>query len=249
MKGILLIIVATSCFIFSGCAKMLQPGSETDFSCSNKVDGVCADIHDVYENRKNIDALKRKIKLEKMGEKSDYISKRCGLYQVSGLQTAGTDYETCASMAESEYEETLAGLVNDEYQRASLAVNKFGGGTTDIIDIETGIAKREPDRVHKIWIAPYTNDAGDLVGGHYVFTVTKPSGWSVKVNKVHSEQEVDSIPSSVSDKTHTTSKLQDPVKKEKHADSSKQATTSKFPQKAQELIKGLNLGNVRMENE
>lgn len=245
-KSIFVITLVAFAFMFSGCAKMLQPGSEADFSCAGKPDGVCSDIHDVYENRQDISVLKRKIKLNKMGEKSEYISKRCGIYQVSTLKTAGSDYETCSDMAQKEYDETLDALVAEEYTNASLAARRFGGGTSDAIDIETGIARRSPDKVHKIWIAPYTNDAGDLVGGHFVFSVTKPSGWSIKVNKVRNPES--SVVNAEENSSNTVVK-QAGATQTAQPPKMDQETEKSLPQRAKNLIQGLNKGGINMERD
>lgn len=35
----------------------------------------------------------------------------------------------------------------------------------------------DPPRVQRVWIPAYVNSAGDLVAGHWIYLMLRPSGW------------------------------------------------------------------------
>lgn len=35
----------------------------------------------------------------------------------------------------------------------------------------------DPPRVQRVWIPAYVNNAGDLVAGHWIYLMLRPSGW------------------------------------------------------------------------
>lgn len=185
MRYITFLFLMAVMTLFSGCASMLTPNATDKFTCADKPNGVCADVNTVYDNRFDIDALKERLKVQKLGDRVDYIAKRCNIHKISGVPSSENDYESCVNSAGKEYDEQINTMAIEELERAQRMEVNYKSDTDQVIKLDKGEAKRSPDEIQKIWIAPYMNDNGDLVGSHYVFAVLNPSAWALKVFQVH----------------------------------------------------------------
>lgn len=167
-----LTILTVASLNFGGCAKALNPAGSSDFSCPNSENGVCASVKDVYQNRQDIEGYKNERAYKDLPSEDEYIQRECGVEKF--LEDENT-YRICKRKAKEEYKE----LVKNRHKKAigetknPLKNNSF----KNVVKAKEGIPIRQPEKVTRIWIAPYENDMGDLVYSHFIYVIEDPSDW------------------------------------------------------------------------
>jgi len=167
------IILLISALTFSGCAKALNPAGASEFSCPNPDNGVCASVQDVYSNRQDIQGFKEDRAYKNMPDKEEYIEKQCGVEKFLEDKTA---YRMCKRDAEKRYEKLVKQSHNNNMKEVQSPL-KGGDFLKGVVKAKEGIPIRQPEKVTRIWIAPYENDMGDLVFSHFIYVVEDRSEW------------------------------------------------------------------------
>lgn len=158
---------------FFGCAKTLNPAGASEFSCPNPDNGVCTSVQDVYSNRQDIKGFKEEKAYKNLPDKDEYIERQCGVEKFLEDKTA---YRMCKRDAEKRYEEMINDAYNSTMKDAKSPLNG-DNFLRDVVKSKEGIPIRQPEKVTRIWIAPYENDMGDLVYSHFIYVVEEKSDW------------------------------------------------------------------------
>ncbi|GEM_PF-4284185 len=166
-----LIVIAIN---FGGCAKTLNPAGNSNFSCPATDNGVCASVQDVYKNRQDIEGYKKEQQYKELPDLEEYIERECGVEKFLDDKAA---YRMCKKKAKEKYEK----LVKEKHNKESGNTRYPGIDNNDflkgVVKAKEGIPIRQPEKVTRIWIAPYENDMGDLVYSHFIYIVEDESNW------------------------------------------------------------------------
>jgi type IV conjugative transfer system lipoprotein TraV len=159
--------------MMSGCTKMLNPAGHSEFSCSDPDNGICGSVDDIYSNRQDIEAYKNEKAYSSMPDIKDYIERECGNELMMGNNDT---YDMCARDAKDEYKKRITSIKQkvSEQTQFPISTGKYMEG---ILQAKEGIPLRQPEKVSRIWFAPYQNDMGDLVYSHFVYVVEDRSNW------------------------------------------------------------------------
>jgi len=169
----LVITLLGTALTFGGCAKTLNPAGASEFSCPNPDNGVCASVQDVYSNRQDIQGFKEDRAYKNLPDKEEYIEKQCGVEKFLEDKTA---YRMCKRDAEERYEKLVKKSHSNNMKNAESPL-KGGDLLKGVVKAKEGIPIRQPEKVTRIWIAPYENDMGDLVYSHFIYVVEDRSDW------------------------------------------------------------------------
>lgn len=159
IKTITLVTSMAGMAILSGCASVASPyGGESSFSCSAKyMEGVPCDS--ITGTAKNYDAGNLK------WQRKD------------GTQEAPS---SIAQMRSTIEQPPIQGPHQDG--RASAPVTEKLSPRT-LSAISTGFPLRTPDRVLRIWVAPYEDEEGALNDQKYVYLTVEKGGWQLEANR------------------------------------------------------------------
>lgn len=170
---LLLFVLLSFGVAFGGCAKALNPAGASEFSCPNPGNGICASVQDVYNNRQDIEGFEEERMHQSLPKKKEYIERECGVEKFLEDDSA---YKFCKKDAEKRYKELVNKQHNDVMKNVQ---NPLSGGSTlkGVVKAKEGIPIRQPEKITRIWIAPYENDMGDLVFSHFIYVVEDRPNW------------------------------------------------------------------------
>jgi len=171
---ILLVLLGGVSLNISGCAKALNPVGNSTFSCPTVDNGVCASVEDVYENRHDIEGYKNEQKYKRLPELKEYIEQECGVEKFLEDKVA---YDICKERAEEKYKKLVKGISKQVTENRKYPAKGSSDFLKDVVKAKEGIPIRQPEKVTRIWIAPYENDMGDLVYSHFIYVVENESNW------------------------------------------------------------------------
>ena len=169
----LVITLLGTALTFGGCAKSLNPAGSSEFSCPNPDNGVCASVKDVYSNRQDIQSFKEERANKNLPDKDEYIEKQCGVEKFLEDKTA---YRMCKQDAGKRYEKLTKQSHSNGMKNVQSPL-KGGDFLKGVVKAKEGIPIRQPEKVTRIWVAPYENDMGDLVYSHFIYVVEDRSDW------------------------------------------------------------------------
>jgi len=135
---------------------------------------VCASVQDVYKNRQDIEGYKKEQRYKELPDLEEYIERECGVEKFLDDKTA---YRMCEMDAKEKYKN----LVKEKHEKVT-GNTKYPGKTSSdflkgVVKAKEGIPIRQPEKVTRIWIAPYENDMGDLVYSHFIYVIEDKSNW------------------------------------------------------------------------
>lgn len=145
--------------LISGCASVASPyGGESSFNCTAKyMEGVPCDS--ISGTAKNYDAGNLK------WQRKD------------GAQDAPT---SIAQMRSTVEQAPIQGP-HQEGRASGPGVEKLS--PRSLSAITTGFPLRTPDRVLRIWVAPYEDEEGALNDQKYVYLTVEKGGWQIEANR------------------------------------------------------------------
>lgn len=160
MKAAHVAMTLVSAVVISGCSSMASPyGGESTFSCSTKfMEGVPCDS--ISGTAKNYEAGK-----------------------LRWQQKDGTAQEGPSSIAQMRSTAALPpiqGPIQDG-RPSGPALEKQS--PRQLSAISTGFPLRTPDRVLRIWVAPYEDEEGALNDMKYVYLTVEKGGWQIEANR------------------------------------------------------------------
>jgi len=160
--------------IMSGCTKMLNPAGNSTFSCPDPDNGICGSVVDIYSNRQDIAAYRAEREFKSLPKLDDYIERECGNDLMMGNKDT---YDMCVKNAKAKYKEHQNTLHNNVVSSTQFPVPQTGKFMKGVLKAKEGIPLRQPEKISRIWFAPYQNDMGDLVYSHFVYVVEDHSNW------------------------------------------------------------------------
>lgn len=123
------------------------------------------------------------------------LSVLSGCTSLTGLQDARSDF--ACPMSEGVH----CASVSDVHQQTSESNNKSvitealpEPTETETVDAKESllnyvIPRRQAEIILRIWYAPYVDAAGDLHDQHYLYTTTRPAGWTENTLSLRAEGE------------------------------------------------------------
>jgi conjugal transfer pilus assembly protein TraV len=159
IKGLTSLMAFSGIVLISGCASVASPyGGESSFNCSAKyMEGVPCDS--ISGTAKNYDAGNLKWQ------------------QKDGSQ------DGAASIAQmrSTVEQAPIHGPHQEGRTSGQGIEKLS--PRSLSAITTGFPLRTPDRVLRIWVAPYEDEEGALNDQKYIYLTVEKGGWQIEANR------------------------------------------------------------------
>jgi conjugal transfer pilus assembly protein TraV len=159
MKALALAITLMISAAITGCSSMASPyGGESTFNCSAKfMEGVPCDS--ITGTAKNYEAGKLKWQ------------------QKDGSQDAPS---AIAQMQSTAALPPIQGPIQEGRGSAPMTDKQ---SPRQMAAISTGFPLRTPDRVLRIWMAPYEDEEGALNDQKYVYLTVSKGGWQIEANR------------------------------------------------------------------
>ena len=155
--------------MLSGCGSLTGLDASDSFSCPKDAGLPCLSMQEAYQasNDRTLPHQRRDAKDE---EEADRAPAPDVVAEVKTETNASTNL--IASDAEAERRAAEANLKSQQSQRGFVD----GGRTAAVASSAT--PARLPERLIRIWVAPWTDEEGDLHDAHYIFAKAADARWA-----------------------------------------------------------------------